>query len=73
MSIIMRDGSGKPTVWCDPCLEPLIRALNENGLPTIASCCGHDNQPGRVTLRDGTDLIVTDFTTASSFFERYGN
>lgn len=45
--------------WCDPCLEPLIRALNTNGLRTIASCCGHGEQFGSICLRDGRVLVVS--------------
>lgn len=45
-------------VWCDPCLQPLVRALNEGGLPTVASCCGHGRRPGRVALADGRQLLV---------------
>lgn len=45
-------------VWCDPCLEPLVRALNGGGLQTLASCCGHGRRPGSVALADGRWLMV---------------
>lgn len=45
-------------VWCDPCLEPLVRALNDGGIPTVASCCGHGKRPGIVSLADGRQLFV---------------
>ncbi|MDQ0726789.1 hypothetical protein [Microbacterium sp. W4I20] len=48
-----RDG-----IWCDPCLEPLIRALNTAGVATVASCCGHGTAPTWVSLKDGRDLVV---------------
>lgn len=61
----------KPGVHCDPCLVPLIRALNDSDelptvtsqrfgteLATIASCCGHGTWPGRITLADGRELFV---------------
>lgn len=44
--------------WCDPCLVPLVRALNIAGLPTIASCCGHGHRPASVALRDGREVFV---------------
>lgn len=45
-------------IWCDPCLEPLIRALNDGGLPTVASCCGHGHYSGWVALTDGRYLSL---------------
>ena len=54
-----------PGVWCDPCIEPLVRTLNEGGLPTVASCCGHGVRPGKVALTDGRELfILPDFSSA---------
>lgn len=53
MTVIERDGGGVPRVWCDPCLAPLISALNTAGLTTTASCCGHGEYAGWVMLRDG--------------------
>lgn len=49
-------------VWCDPCLAPLIRALNEGGIPTIASCCGHGQRLGSITLTDGRWLVIAPDT-----------
>lgn len=42
----------------DRCLLPLVQALNDSGLPTRASCCGHGHRPGNVVLADGRWLIV---------------
>lgn len=65
MVVVKRDNSGTPTVWCDPCIEPLIRALNDAGIATTASCCGHGFRPGAVQLADGRELIVcADYETA---------
>lgn len=58
MVILGRDEGGTPTVWCDPCIAPLVSALNAAGLHTVASCCGHDYHPGRVMLRDGRHLFI---------------
>jgi len=45
-------------VWCDPCLEPIIRALNTAGIHTLASCCGHGHRPGNIALADGRELVI---------------
>lgn len=65
MVVLAADDSGTPTVWCDPCIAPLVRMLNDGGLATVASCCGHGHRPGRISLVDGRELlIVPDFDTA---------
>lgn len=49
----------------DECIKPLIKALNDGGMETVASCCGHGNTTGRITLKDGREiLILPDFETA---------
>lgn len=60
MVTVERDASGKPTVFCDPCIEPLVRALNAGGIPTVASCCGHGERHGGIALRDGRELIIAN-------------
>ena len=45
MVTIARDDQGIPTIWSDPCIAPIVKALNAGGLPTVASCCGHGNIP----------------------------
>lgn len=49
---------GRDEVWCDPCIAPIVKALNDGGLPTVASCCGHHLKPARISLRDGRELFV---------------
>lgn len=58
MVVVQRDEAGAPTIWCDPCLAPLVKALNKAGMPTVASCCGHGRIPPRIALNDGRDLII---------------
>ena len=49
----------------DPCLDNIIKALNNNGIETVASCCGHGRQPGSIILKDGREIIIVrDFKTA---------
>lgn len=50
----------RPGVHCDPCLVPLVRALYENGFPTIGSCCGHGERPAHIGLADGREVFVAD-------------
>jgi len=57
MVVVERDASGKPTVWCDPCLVDIVRALNAAGLRTTSSCCGHGYRPGFVSVSIGDDDV----------------
>lgn len=58
MVTLRADESGKPTVWCDPEIADLVDALNTNKLSTVASCSGHGHRPGRISLKDGRELLV---------------
>lgn len=44
--------------FCDPCLHPLVQALNDGGQYTFASCCGHGHRPGWIALADDRWLVV---------------
>jgi hypothetical protein len=44
--------------WADPCLAPLVQALNDGGQRTIASCCGHGRRPASIILDDDRFLLV---------------
>lgn len=48
----------RQVVPVDACIAPLVRALNNGGILTVASCCGHGNGPGRITLQDGRELAI---------------
>lgn len=51
--------------FCDPCIAPLVAALNTAGIETVASCCGHGHRPGVIALRDGRELFIAkDFDEA---------
>jgi hypothetical protein len=45
-------------VGIDRCIAPLVRALNEGGVYTVASCCGHGRGFGNIALGDGRELII---------------
>lgn len=42
----------------DACIFPIVKALNQAGIETVASCCGHGMRPGRITMIDGRELII---------------
>ncbi len=49
----------------DCCISKIVKALNDVGLKTIASCCGHKRRPGSIILTDGREIIVApDFESA---------
>lgn len=45
-------------VAVDRCIAPIVAALNDGNVPTVASCCGHGNRPGTIALADGRELII---------------
>ena len=56
----------------DKCIQPLVKALNDCGIETIASCCGHGNTNGNIALRDGREIIiVTDYETARAIEKHF--
>lgn len=60
MVVIRRDNNGSPTVWCDPEIVDIVAALNDSGLKTAASCSGHGERLGSISLADGRQLIICD-------------
>jgi hypothetical protein len=65
MVVLQRDKTGKPTVWCDPEIADLVAALNNGGVPTVASCSGHGEVFGNIALEDGRELwILPNYETA---------
>jgi len=56
-------------VGIDRCIAPIIKALNDAGITTDASCCGHEKIPGSIILSDNRWLIVCDEKTAKAFFD----
>lgn len=44
----------------DWCIHGIVAALNAGGVATIASCCGHGQQQGRIELTDGMTLWIDD-------------
>ena len=44
--------------YIDHCISRLVAALNAGGVPTVASCCGHNRMPGVIDLMDGRTLLI---------------
>jgi hypothetical protein len=44
----------------DWCIHHIVAALNAGGVETVASCCGHGKQRGRIDLKDGRILWIED-------------
>jgi len=44
----------------DWCIHHIVAALNAAGVGTIACCCGHGTQDGRIDLEDGRVLIIKE-------------
>lgn len=42
----------------DRCIHHIVAALNAGGVETVACCCGHGTQPGRIDLADGRVLRI---------------
>ena len=42
----------------DACISSIVRALNEAGIRTDDSCCGHGEVEGRISLYDGRVLRI---------------
>lgn len=49
--------SYRKVVGIDRCIAPLVKALNDGGIETSQSCCGHGKGPGEVMLSDGSVLL----------------
>lgn len=48
----------------DSCIVDIVRALNDAGIITVASCCGHGKRPGNIALLDGREIIIApDYET----------
>lgn len=46
----LADGS---TQLVEPCLARLLQALNDAGIPTTESCCGHGKNPAAIYFAPG--------------------
>ena len=42
----------------DACIAPIVKALNDAGIHTSQSCCGHGKGDGFIDLHDGRRLVI---------------
>ena len=49
---------GRPDIYCDPCIATIIKVLNDAGIRTVASCCGHLVRPASIALEDGREILI---------------
>lgn len=42
----------------DECIAPIAQALNDAGIETTASCCGHGKLLGNIVLKDNRVLEI---------------
>lgn len=57
----------------DSCIYDIVGALNEGGVKTVASCCGHGNRWGNIALADGRELIIApDYESSRAFDKVHG-
>lgn len=42
----------------DACIARIVKALNDAGIKTASSCCGHEKGDGSIMLWDGRELII---------------
>ena len=61
-------------IWSvDACIAPLVWALNQSGVTTVASCCGHGKIHGLVSLQDGRELVIMSVEERERHFEQFSH
>lgn len=61
------------TQCIDRCIHSIVAALNAGGVATVASCCGHGKQAGRIDLDDGRVLRITTWHAPNDLKEGRGS
>jgi len=60
-----KEFSKRTEIPVDACIADIIQALNNAGIGTEASCCGHNRGLGTIMLSDDRELLIaSDFNTA---------
>lgn len=44
--------------YIDYCIADIVAALNAANIITVASCCGHSEHDGIISLDDGREIII---------------
>jgi hypothetical protein len=50
----------------DSCIASIVQALNDSGLYTLSSCCGHGTADGSIGLHDGRLITLSHFDVPGS-------
>lgn len=58
VKLFHKNDKGHTYAPVDGCIVEIVQALNNCGLQTHASCCGHGKRPGIISLNDGRELII---------------
>lgn len=58
-NLLAFNGEWHRRTWkIDACIAQIVKALNDGGVETIQSCCGHSKEDGIIALADGRILTV---------------
>lgn len=58
-NLLAWNGEWHRRTWkIDACIAPIVKALNEGGVESTQSCCGHGKEAGIIALADGRILTV---------------
>ena len=57
----------------DSCIETLVRNLNDRGVATVASCCGHGQTHGVISLKDGRELVIMSIDERERHFKQFSH
>jgi hypothetical protein len=67
---VMLDGGSVILRTIDACIVPIVQALNDSGIETIASCCGHGNTCGSIVLKGGREILIARNYSEARSMER---
>ena len=62
----------RKVVDVDACIAPLVKALNDGGITTIASCCGHGHLPPNIILADDRWIVILSRQEGERLTKSYG-
>jgi len=54
----------------DSCIADIVQALNNAGIETAGSCCGHGLRPGRIFIKNRT-IFIQNIDDGSELFVKH--
>lgn len=63
---------GGTTIKVDSCISGIVQALNDAGIETAGSCCGHGIRPGRIFLK-GRTIYIQEMDDGSELFVKHAD